>query len=256
MTAINPQSLMQTNKHLENLQLLQTLCIWGVFIFGSFAGLCGAGIKIYDNRIKKEESKLKSEKESQKKIEGPSIENAKNIYNISGDMVIGEKKTTKPVRVIKEKANITINIADTNLGPNPFFTYKNGDLDFHFSIYAVNDAVAVIEDLKVILVRLDEKNQPLEFKIFKGSSLPEKNLVYSNSPLNHTQKMGNLPLVLTTNLYLSIDLVVRDENKTLYKNERYIYRIRPENTNQKIPNITKQEFKIVDDYLNTALPKE
>jgi len=250
---------MQTNKNLENLQLLQTLCIWGVFIFGSFAGLCGAGIKIYDNKIKKEESRLKSEKESQKKIVEPSIENTKNIYNISGDMVIGQKRTIKPLRLIQEKKvkpNITINIADTNLGPNPFFTYKDNNLDFHFSIYAVNNAVAVIEDLKVILVRLDEQNKPLEYKVFDGSSLPEKNLVYSNSPLNHTQTMGNLPLVLTKNLYLSIDIVIRDEDKTLYKNERYIYRIKPENTNQKIPDITKQEFKIVDDYLNAALTKQ
>ncbi|WP_316769940.1 hypothetical protein [Pedobacter frigiditerrae] len=90
---------------MEQLQTIQTLCIWGVCIFGALAGLCAAGIKIYDNKIKAEESRLKP-------VNNTSENNTVSPITINGDFIAGNKNTEKTKMKINKMEN------NTNNAPN------------------------------------------------------------------------------------------------------------------------------------------
>lgn len=92
---------MQQKTKLEHLQLVQTLCIWGVFIFGAITGLCGAGIKIYDNKIKKEESRLKQQETDRTS----NSEGVPQPMIVNGDYVAGNKRTQTNSKMTEENKN-------------------------------------------------------------------------------------------------------------------------------------------------------
>src|SRR5690242_20581683 len=83
---------------MDNYQIMLRICMIGVPVFTVLAALCGFGWNYYGLKIKEQEAVEK--KISETKSDSSSTVN--NVYNISGDVVQGDKNT-----VIEQPSNPT-----------------------------------------------------------------------------------------------------------------------------------------------------
>src|SRR5471030_894419 len=74
---------------MDNYQTMLKLCMIGTAIFTILAAICGFGWNYYGLKIK-EADDLKKEN---KAVSKDTSQNIKNVYNIGGDVVYGDKKT-------------------------------------------------------------------------------------------------------------------------------------------------------------------
>ncbi|GGH48218.1 hypothetical protein GCM10011364_23620 [Mangrovimonas yunxiaonensis] len=208
----------------------------GVPIFTILAAICGFGWNYYSLKIKEVEKKERSNEPSK------SIE---NIYNVSGDVIQGTKNN-----IIDNNEVFVLEIGNTNVGPNPYFTYSKNEMDFIVTAIAVGKTVAHIKSKTLTLVMLNENQKPIDKKAFFATDLNDKDIIFKERPFTFSQKMGNLPKELFKNLYVVIDIEYSNETNTKHKLLRKIYKVETNLAEKKLPQIDGEKYDIISDFID------
>jgi hypothetical protein len=242
---------------MDNYQTMLKLCMIGTPIFTILTALCGFGWNYYGLKIKETDALKAQQKQS------PNTSTAvKNVYNIGGDMVYGDKKTIinkqeEKAPIVKHepfKPNLSetvLDIGNTNLGPNPYFTYDNNLMDFVVAVYAVGNSIGHFKSKTLTLVRCDTSGNPIDSKAFKATDFSEEDLIYKEKPFVFSQKMGNLTSQLFDSLFVVIDIKYTNESMTFEKELRKIYSVKLEYAKQKIPQATAEQYSRIAKFLDS-----
>ncbi|MEY8847311.1 hypothetical protein AB9K26_00725 [Psychroserpens sp. XS_ASV72] len=175
--------------------------------------------------------------------------NIQKVYNIQGDYVKGDKNVTNEEKPQKISPEPLIDIGNLNGRPNPYFKYKNNNLDFQFALNSVGDTVAHISQTTFTMVKVDSSENPLDFKIFRMRDLPDDYLIYKGKILYFGQQAGNLPIELLNNLFIVLDVIYTNESKELKKSLRRIYRINAQLEMKSLPEATGKQYEMINKYL-------
>jgi hypothetical protein len=172
------------------------------------------------------------------------------VYNIQGDYVEGDKNVTNNSKPQNAKVEPIIDIGNLNGRPNPHFKYKNNLLDFQFALNSVGDTIAHISQTSFTMVKIDENENPFDFKIFRMKNLPDDYLIYKGKILSFGQQVGNLTVGLLNNLFIVLDVDYTNETKDLKKSLRRVYRINSSLIMKSIPEATGDEYDMINKYLS------
>lgn len=209
--------------------------------------------------------KIKEEKVIEKSQDADSARAIHNVYNIQGDFVKGVKNERNFDKKSKNKEigdnendgfnsnnddTPILDIANTTISPNPYFTYNGNEMDFVVSLYAVGNSIGYVIEKSLILVEVDANGVPIDKKVFHATDLTGDDLIYKEKPFRFSQRMGNLPPTLVDMLFVVVDIKYTNQKKTIVRTIRKMYEIKNAYNHIKIPQATKEQYSKIDKYLD------